>query len=48
MALAALIVLGSLVLFLLPVTFHPFALIAPPVLVGLFGNQSIANYHSHG
>ncbi len=48
MALAVLIVCGSLVLFLLPVTFHPFALIAPPILVGLFGDQGIANYHAHG
>lgn len=48
MALCVLVVCGSLVLFLLPVTFHPFALIAPPILVGLFGNQSIANFHAHG
>ncbi len=48
LALAVLIVFGSLVMFLLPVTFHPFALIAPPILVGLFGDQGIANYHAHG
>lgn len=48
MALGVLIVCGSLVLFLLPVTIHPFALIAPPVLVGLFGNQGIANFHAQG
>lgn len=48
MALGVLIVCGSLVLLLLPVTFHPFALIAPPILVGLFGNQGIANFHAHG
>lgn len=48
MALGVLIVCGSLVLFLLPVTLHPFALIAPPVLVGLLGNQGIANFHAQG
>lgn len=48
MALCVLVTCGSLVLSLFPVTFHPFALIAPPILIGLFGNQGIANFHAHG
>lgn len=47
-ALGTLVVCGSLVLSLLPVTFHPFFLIVPPILVGVFGNQAIANYHGRG
>ncbi|MGB7991840.1 MAG: DUF4400 domain-containing protein [Candidatus Methylophosphatis roskildensis] len=48
MSLSVFTVCGFLVVALLPVTFHPYALLAPPILVGLFGNQSIANFHARG
>lgn len=45
-ALGVFVLCGSLIVFLFPVTLHPFALIAPPMLMGVFIGAAVANYHA--
>lgn len=45
-ALGVLVLCGSLIVFLFPLTLHPIALLTPPMLIGVFSSGAVANYHA--
>lgn len=47
-AMVVLLACGCLVLFLVPLAWHPVAMPVPFMLAGLFVNQAVANFHAKG
>ena len=47
-SLVILIVCGTVVAFVLPVTVHPLLLALVPASIGIFGSLAVANYHHRG
>ncbi len=47
-SLVILIICGTVVAFVLPVTVHPLLLALVPAGVGIFGSLAVANYHHRG
>lgn len=45
-ALGVLVLCGSLIVFLFPLTLHPIALLMSPMLIGGFSSAAVANYHA--
>ena len=47
-SLVILIVCGTVVAFVLPVTVHPLLLALVPASIGIFGSLAVGNYHHRG